>query len=139
VSSKQYNLKLRNDLAQVAVASDWLNGLALDLGLSRLRAFEIGVCLEEAFSNVVQFAFPDGGEHDISLSLCVQPGSLKLVVEDGGVSFDPLSLDPPDSHLTIDTFPVGGLGVHLMRSFARGLDYKRVARRNRLTLSFDHP
>lgn len=139
MNSQTHRLILRNDLAEVAVAADWLNTLAVDLELSKARTFEMGVCLEEAISNVIRFAYPPDGKQQISVSVRVLAASIEIVVEDGGVSFNPLELDPPERHLTLDTFPVGGLGVHLMRCLARGLDYERISQKNRLTISFNRP
>lgn len=137
--SQTYRLTLQNDLGQVAIAADWLSARAADLELTRARTFEMGVCLEEAIANIIRFAYPRGGKHDISLSIHALDCSIDIVVEDGGVSFNPLELDPPERHLNLESFPIGGLGVHLMRCLARGLDYERVSQRNRLTISFDRP
>ena len=40
---------------------------------------------------------------------------------------------------SLEEAKVGDLGIHLMRSFANGMDYERRDGRNRLTLRFVEP
>jgi len=58
---------------------------------------------------------------------------MDLEVGDQGVEFDPLMTAPPDLTLDLSRRPVGGLGVHLLRSFARSLNYRRQRGWNRLS------
>jgi anti-sigma regulatory factor (Ser/Thr protein kinase) len=57
-------------------------------------------------------------------------------IEDNGRQFDPTRAPPPVVATSLEKAKVGDLGIHLMRSFASGMDYERREGRNRLTLRF---
>jgi anti-sigma regulatory factor (Ser/Thr protein kinase) len=59
-------------------------------------------------------------------------------VEDGGVPFDPTTVAPrnPVPPASLEDATIGGLGLALVRRFARDLAYQRLANgRNRLGLT----
>jgi anti-sigma regulatory factor (Ser/Thr protein kinase) len=57
-------------------------------------------------------------------------------IEDTGRQFDAPQVPPPMMAKSLEEAKVGDLGIHLMRSFASGMDYERRDGRNRLTLRF---
>src|SRR5262249_34922652 len=63
-------------------------------------------------------------------------GTLVARVEDNGRQFDPTRAPPPAPAASLEEAKVGEVGIHLMRSFANGMDYERRDGRNRLTLRF---
>ena len=95
---------------------------------------DFGVALEEVFVNIVHHAYPDNGEHTICVDLNVQDGIVTMTVEDDGVSFDPLGAPRADTTSTLDERPIGGLGIHLIRSLMEQVLYERDCGRNRLIM-----
>ena len=60
-----------------------------------------------------------------------------LVYEDAAPSFDPLSRPPvPPAELaaSVESRPVGGLGIHLVKQLVASAHYAREDGRNRLRL-----
>jgi anti-sigma regulatory factor (Ser/Thr protein kinase) len=51
-------------------------------------------------------------------------------VEDDGRAFNPLDAPAPDLRLGVDERPIGGLGVHIVRSVMDALEYRRDNARN---------
>ena len=68
------------------------------------------------------------------------PGRVRLDFRDDGEPFDPLSQAPAAdlSSGAVDR-GVGGLGIHLIRTFAAEAAYRREDGRNVLSLVFDDP
>ncbi len=56
------------------------------------------------------------------------------MVEDDGRAFDPADAPLPDLNTSVEKRTVGGLGLHLVRSFVDELSYSRSGERNVLTL-----
>ncbi|MDE2370400.1 MAG: ATP-binding protein [Burkholderiales bacterium] len=95
--------------------------------------------LEEAVMNVAMHGGLDGETQRpaVQLALTLGPDTVALQLEDEGIPFDPRQAPPPQRPGTLDEATPGGLGVHLIRSFARSVDYERREGRNRLTLVLD--
>jgi len=49
--------------------------------------------------------------------------------------FDPTAAGNPDTTLSTQERPIGGLGIYLIRKYMDHMDYKRVGDRNVLSLS----
>jgi anti-sigma regulatory factor (Ser/Thr protein kinase) len=50
---------------------------------------------------------------------------LKLTLTDDGPPFDPFSQAAPDTTLSIEDRPIGGLGIHLVRKLMDEISYER--------------
>jgi anti-sigma regulatory factor (Ser/Thr protein kinase) len=73
---------------------------------------------------------------EIAVELERNGATLVARIEDNGRQFDPTRAPPPVVATSLEQAKVGDLGIHLMRSFASGMDYERREGRNRLTLRF---
>ena len=67
----------------------------------------------------------------------VVAGTLILVMEDNGQPFDPMEDTNADVTSSLEERAVGGLGLHLVKSFADRISYEFVEGRNRLTMEHD--
>lgn len=98
--------------------------------------YSLELVLEEVLMNLAWHAWPDGGEgHSSRVTLAEQPDALLLTFEDDGVPFDPLTAPPPRAPVTLDEARPGGLGLVLVKRYARALAYERADGRNRLTVT----
>ena len=98
--------------------------------------FKVNLVLEELGINILTHG-GKGKERrpEIEIVLTSEDHALTIEVLDDGYPFDPLQDSPnPDLAATIEGRPVGGLGIHLVRSLMDDLHYQRDAGRNRLTL-----
>ena len=91
---------------------------------------DVRLALEELLAN----ALDHGGATDCSVDLAFTDRTITLVIVDDGVPFNPL--DRPDLDLDADDLdrPIGGLGVHLIKTLSLDAVYAREDDRNRLTL-----
>jgi anti-sigma regulatory factor (Ser/Thr protein kinase) len=60
--------------------------------------------------------------------------SLKIVIVDSGVIFDPTLVEKADTTLSAEERKIGGLGIYLVREFMDSINYERVDGNNILTL-----
>jgi anti-sigma regulatory factor (Ser/Thr protein kinase) len=127
-------LVLRNDVAELERLAGWIEGFTRQ-GTSPDVSFAVQLCLEEAVANIIMY----GGSDAIAVELERNYGTLVARIEDNGRQFDPTRAPAPVSAASLDEAKVGDLGIHLMRSFANGMDYERRDGRNRLTLRFVEP
>jgi anti-sigma regulatory factor (Ser/Thr protein kinase) len=128
-------LVLRNDVAELQRLTGWLERLAQQ-GMSSDVSFAVQLCLEEAVANIIMYGAARGDRLEIAVELERNGGTLVARIEDNGRQFDPTRAPPPAVAASLEQAKVGDLGIHLMRSFASGMDYERRDGRNRLTLRF---
>jgi anti-sigma regulatory factor (Ser/Thr protein kinase) len=114
----------------------WLGGVTAPLGLSSVNAHALELCLTEAVTNIVSHAHAPGMAAEITIALWSDDSTVHAEITDDGRPFDPLAheLAPPPKDL--ESAPIGGLGIKLIRSFADHMSYRRCGATNRLTLSF---
>ena len=131
------SLTLANRLDEVSSLIARLEAFGVGAGLSDDQVFRLTVTLDEAVTNIVRHGFDaDAGPGDILVRVTVEDALVTAVVEDAGRPFDPLAVPPADLNAPMEQRPIGGLGVHLMRSLTQSLDYRRDGDRNVLTLTF---
>jgi anti-sigma regulatory factor (Ser/Thr protein kinase) len=128
-------LAVPNRIEEVERVSDLLDEFGAKHGLAKDDLTDMQVALDEAFANIVNSAYSDGDPHEIHICLAVGRGTLRAVIEDDGMPFDPLAVAAPDLSLPLHERPVGGLGIHFIKSLMSDVKYKRIGDRNRLTLT----
>jgi anti-sigma regulatory factor (Ser/Thr protein kinase) len=127
---------IANRRADVAAFADVFEGFCVRHRVATvvLRAFQ--VAFDELLTNIVDYAHADDADHPIEVALRLDGERLVAEVVDSGAPFDPLQDSAtPDIELEIDDRPVGGLGIHLVRTLMDEVSYRRDGERNRLLLA----
>ena len=135
------SLGLRSDGAELARLVDFAEEFARCHGLPEAARARLLIILEELFTNAVNYGYPArvaaAGRIEVGLALTKE--RLEIRFSDDGRPFDPLSHTPPDLDRMPADRPVGGLGLHLLRSFVDKANYRRDHGRNHLTLILSIP
>lgn len=107
---------------------------AREANLPESRTDELELLVEEILANIWKYSYPEGAPGSVTVAYSI-PAQGELVVEvgDQGVEFDPLKAIPPDLTLDLAQRPIGGLGILLLKSFAKSLTYRREQGWNWLT------
>ena len=123
--------------ARLSIIGETADGIADFLragGVSERAIGHLALALDEAMTNTIAYAWPEGGDHELTLAMVVEDGAVVAVVSDDGIAFDPLEVPPPDLESSLEDRPVGGLGVHFMKTLMDDVSYRREGERNMLTL-----
>lgn len=97
--------------------------------------FQIELVIEEVGVNIVNYAYDDAPDR---MEVVVDSANDALTLEfiDNGRAFDPLNdAPPPELEADLEHRPIGGLGVHLVKTMADEAHYRREAGCNHLTLT----
>jgi anti-sigma regulatory factor (Ser/Thr protein kinase) len=116
------------------VLSDWVAEVATRLGLSARVSFRLDLVLAEAVTNVIENAYTDGIDHKIFIQVEPITPLLAVTIRDDGQPFNPLDhpeVVPPKS---LAEARAGGLGIHLIRSYAQECRYERQGQENQFTI-----
>jgi anti-sigma regulatory factor (Ser/Thr protein kinase) len=95
---------------------------------------DLNLVVAELLTNIISYGYTDSREHEISVRLSVEPGEMRVDVEDDGQPFNPLQAPEPDTTKPLEDRAVGGLGVHLVRKLTDGLEYRRHEGKNLLVI-----
>lgn len=97
----------------------------------------INLALDELITNTVSYGLRGVSRPKIDITLQVSENTLVLTMEDNGRPFDPTRNTNPDLSSAVDERPVGGLGLHLIKTFADRVDYEYSDGKNRLVMEHD--
>jgi serine/threonine-protein kinase RsbW len=129
-------ITLVNDHAELARLEAFVDAFAGTSGLPEDERVRLLLILEELFTNVVEHGYPPGSASGrVSIALGLRDGRLIIEFVDDGRPFDPLTVAAPKLDLPGQDRPIGGLGVHIVRSLVDDASYRRAGRRNRLQLA----
>lgn len=96
--------------------------------------FAANLAMEELITNTIKYGGSPESHGPIHLRLQLFPKKFLLHMEDSASEFDPFSQEPPDLSLPIDQRPIGGLGLHLVKSLMSACHYRRDGGRNHVVL-----
>lgn len=104
------------------------------------ETFRIELCCDEAATNIIEHAY--GGENigQIMVHYWDKRDRFVIMLRDNGRSFDPTTVPtPPDlsrQPTTVESLPVGGFGLHLIRQLMDEVTFKFDPKKgNQLTMT----
>lgn len=87
---------------------------AIDAGLNEHTAWEVELAVDEAATNIIQHAYPNGTEGPMRIVCGREQNQFVVSLFDRGVPFDPKTVPAPDLTSSIDQREAGGLGIYLI-------------------------
>jgi serine/threonine-protein kinase RsbW len=134
MKNRTITFALKNDLAELKDLCRHCEAVGHSVGMSEKLIFQTNLALDELFTNIVTYGFPDNDEHEITITITCDRHMLALQIEDDGVPFNPLKVPEPDVHCGMQAAKVGGLGIHLIKKLMDDFAYKRSDGKNILIL-----
>jgi sigma-B regulation protein RsbU (phosphoserine phosphatase) len=128
--SHRLELKIVNRLEEIARVSDAINSFAERHGLDSRTRRQLNVVFDELLNNTISYGYEDDDEHEIELTIAVSGGRLYATISDDGRPFNPFDGGAPDTSLSVEDRPIGGLGVHLVRNVMDRVSYERRGANN---------
>ncbi len=132
--SKVHNLVLKNKVEELSRLEGFMDTVAEGCNMDPATATSINLALEEAVTNVVMYAYPEGTEGEVDIEAKIREDCLQFVISDDGQPFDPTTAPEADVTLGADERPIGGLGIFLVRKIMDDIEYRRENGRNRLIM-----
>jgi serine/threonine-protein kinase RsbW len=126
-------LALNAELSSLTTMANAIEGYAADHAIPQAKTMELILALDEVVTNVISY----GGlapSDTIAVTIDLGDDALSAAVEDHGSAFDPLNDAPPHETGSLEERPMGGLGLHILRSIVKELSYQRVDGRNLLIM-----
>ncbi|AEC21902.1 putative anti-sigma factor [Pusillimonas sp. T7-7] len=131
------SLSLVPDADAATRALAWLESLAEQQQWPLRTAHKLGLCLDEALTNVMLYGF-EGRENDSNkhIQVAVMQEGQKVLIDliDNGLPFDPTQKKVAPLADTLDEANIGGHGLRLMRHYLQDIQYSRTEQHNYLRM-----
>ena len=130
----KHHISLHNDIEEIPLLAEFVDQVCADGGVDASMVMSLNLAIEEAVTNVMVYAYPEGTTGMVDVEAETDGGMLTFVISDGGKAFDPTRQERADITLGVEERPIGGLGIFLVREIMDEVAYERSDNRNVLTL-----
>ena len=127
-------LTLINKLSEITKLNAFVKSATATLNMEIGLANKIKLAVEEAVTNIIDYAYQNGTEGNISVTIEADESRIRFILTDSGAEFDPTGVSKADTTLTVEERPIGGLGVFLVRNLMDSINYERVDGKNVLRM-----
>ena len=104
-------------------------------GCGMKEQMAIEVATDELFSNIARYAYsPDVGCATVRVNVLQDPLSVEITFIDNGRQYDPLAKADPDTTLSVEDRPIGGMGVFIVKKSMDAVNYEYKDGKNILTI-----
>jgi len=131
---EKHSLTLPNNVEFIPQLATFIEEVTESYGIDPSVTMSINLALEEAVVNVMNYAYPEGTLGEIDISVTFSDGSITFTIKDTGTPFDPTKVSNPDTSLSAEERPIGGLGIYLVRELMDEVSYCYENNHNILTL-----
>lgn len=130
------HLTVEAKIDNIVGVTKFVNEQLRSMGCSRRALTQINVALDELFSNVCRYAYPDDtGFVTIHVNELPEENAVSITLEDAGKPFDPLSRKDPDITLGLHERGIGGLGIFIVKKTMNDVRYEHRDGLNILTVT----
>lgn len=133
--ASERHLLIHNDIQQIPQLADFVETIAEEKHLDHSLTLSLNLALEEAVTNVIMYAYPEGTDGLVDIEAIIREHSLSFVISDSGKAFDPTAQPDADTSLSAENRQVGGLGIYLVRNIMDNVSYERNSGKNILTMT----
>ena len=134
MTKKPRRITLPACLENLEPLQEFVTACARDHALPEDRIPKLQLASEEALMNIFSYAYPDDAPGDVTVRcLCRNEDELLISFEDMGDAFDVLSVEDPDTELSLEDRNIGGLGIFFIKQMTDAVWYTRKENKNILT------
>ena len=124
-------LTLEARLENIPAVAEFVDGALEALGCPMKAKAQLGVAVDEIFSNIARYAYAPGtGAATVRVEALEGPRAVELTFTDSGAAYDPLAREDPDTGAPIEERAPGGLGVYIVKKTMDAMSYERADGRN---------
>jgi serine phosphatase RsbU (regulator of sigma subunit) len=127
-------LCMSNDIEELNKLEPFLNGIFEREHLDMSMLPQIDLALEEAVTNIIMYAYPEGEKGTAELTVEVADGQISATLIDSGTPFNPLQQQEANLDVSLEERKIGGLGIHLIKEIMDVVEYAYEDGRNVLKM-----
>jgi anti-sigma regulatory factor (Ser/Thr protein kinase) len=140
-SDRQAAFSIPADIHAIPELIAHIRRFGAECALTDDQLFRIELSLDELINNVIDHGYPGRAPGWVSVRLRCLDAAIEIVLDDDADLYDPFAIETPDLDAGIEERPLGGLGVHLVRSLMSEVRYQVVNGHNsiQLRLALEEP
>lgn len=135
--SSTLSISLQNNKAELTTVNRALKEFLAPKELTPRIENAVNLVIEELTMNIIQYGYEDEEIHTIKVDIEVETERISITVTDDGVEFNPLALPRPNRSRPVIERIESGLGISLVRSMRKAMEYRRVNGKNILKIWID--
>ena len=85
----------------------------------------VSVALDELLANALSHGQTGRDPCSVTVEVELDDERITVILTDDGTPFDPFEQDAPDTSLSVEDRPIGGLGLHLVGQLMDKVSYQR--------------
>ena len=122
---------VENISTMTAFVDEQLEALACPMKVQ----MQIDIAIDELFGNIARYAYtPEVGEATVRVQVSDAPVAVIITFIDGGIPYDPLTADEPDTSLSAEERAIGGLGIYMVKKLMDDVTYEYIDGKNVLSI-----
>ena len=122
---QEFRIAVGADQGAVEKVNAALAGLAEANALAPDVRRSVTVALDELLANTLSHGAAGRDPCSVTVEVELDQERMTVTVTDDGVPFDPFGQDAPDTTLSVEERPIGGLGLHLVGQLMDKVSYQR--------------
>ena len=128
-------LAIRNEIADLAILREALRQFGIEHAVARRTLMQLQVTLDEIVSNIIKYAWPEGGTHEVAVRMSTREDDIEIEVIDDGQPFDPRTVPAPEQSRPGRRRKPGGVGIHMVKQLVDDIEYFRSGSCNHIVLT----
>lgn len=121
--TKTFRQEFRARLDDLEAIRDFVGASARALGLDSTAVDELQLCVDEAATNIAEYGYADVAGN-LSIEVHREHDQIVVRILDDAAPFDLESVARPALDIPLHQRPIGGMGVHLIRTLTDGLVHR---------------
>ena len=114
---------------------EFVDEMLEEYGCGMKEQMAIDVAIDELFANIAHYAYnPETGYATVRVDVLNDPLSVEVTFIDNGKQYDPLAKDDPDTTLSVEDRPIGGMGILIVKKSMDVVSYEYKDGKNILTI-----
>ena len=116
-------LIIKNDFNELAKVKPFVDSFIEKNGIDSSMEPQLSLALDEALTNVVMYAYPEGVTGEAEITLDFVSDKLIVTITDQGVPFNPLNHET-NLDIPLEERHKGGMGIHIIKEAMDSVDYE---------------
>ena len=131
----ELSIQLSNNRPEIRNLRNRFDIFAKDNKIPEKAIHDVQLALDEIVTNTIEYGYEDDDKHLIDIKFTFNKESLKITIIDDANPYNILDKEKPDTSLSLEDKPIGGLGIYLVKHLMTNIDYDYRDGKNHILLT----
>ena len=131
----ELSIQLSNNRPEIRNLRNRFDIFAKDNKIPEKAIHDVQLALDEIVTNTIEYGYEDNDKHLIDIKFTFNKKSLKITIIDDANPYNILDKENPDTSLSLEDKPIGGLGIYLVKHLMTNIDYDYRDGKNHILLT----